>query len=197
MRRGGRMRKAWVAIATVLAALPLAGCFPPAVTVVSYAADVSSYAASGKSLSDHGISAAKGEDCATWRFFVGRAVCENPAHPVPTASLEEHRRDGSIKRVAGSQPKPPVPVASSYIVVGSFIDRGNAERLAGGYADYHAQIVNATVDGRAFNRVVLGPLDATQRADLQAHGVSGLALDSPHQAGISAPLLAQDLPPID
>src|SRR5260370_19131207 len=103
------MRKAWVAIVRVLAALPLAGCFPPAVTVVSYAADVSSYAASGKSLSDHGISAAKGEDCATWRFFVGRAVCENPAHPVPTASLEEHRRGRSLKRRPRRPPQPTPP----------------------------------------------------------------------------------------
>ncbi len=192
------MRRAWVAIVPFLPILlSLAGCLPPAVTVVSYAVDVSSYAASGKRLSDHGISAVKGEDCATWHFFIGRAVCENPAHPVPTASLEEHRRDGSIKRVAGSMPKPPLPADSFYIVVGSFIDRSNAERLAGGYAQFHAQIVNATVGGRSFARVVLGPLDATQRADLQAQGISFLALDSPRQAGISAPLLAQDMPPID
>src|SRR5260221_2097735 len=139
------MRKAWVAIAPVLAALPLAGCFPPAVTVVSYAADVSSYAASGKSLSDHGISAAKGEDCATWRFFVGRAVCENPAHPVPTASLEEHRRGGSIKRVACSQPKPPVPAAFQYIVVCSLLARGHAESLPGRSFAYHPRIVQGSL----------------------------------------------------
>ena len=195
------MRRAWVAVVRFLPVLPLllalAGCLPPGVTIVSYAADGASYAASGKSLSDHGISAVKREDCATWHFFVGRAVCENPAHPVPTASLEEHKRDGTVRRLAGSQPEPPLPAGSIYMVVGSFIDRGNAERLAGGYADYHAQIVNATVDGRAFNRVVLGPLDAMQRADLLAQGVGGLALDSPRQARISAPLLAQDLPPVD
>jgi hypothetical protein len=195
------LRRAWIAIVPFLPALPtllsLAGCVPPAVTVASYAVDASSYAASGKSLSDHGISAAKGEDCATWHFFVGRAVCENPAHPVPTASLEEHKRDGSIRRVVGSQNQPAIPAGSSYIVVGSFLDRANAERLAGFYAGYHAQIVNASVAGRSFARVVLGPLDAVQRADLQARGVSGLALDSPRPAGISAPLLAQDVPPID
>lgn len=191
------MRRAWVAIVPFLPALSLAGCLPPAVTVASYAADGASYAASGKSLSDHGISAVRREDCATWRFFVGRAVCDDPAHPVPTASLEEHHRDGSIKRVAGSTSKPPVAAGSLYVVVGSFVERGNAVRLANSYAEYHPQIVNATVAGRSFNRVVLGPLDATQRADLQAQGVGGLALDSPRQAGIAAPLLAQDLPPID
>ena len=195
------MRRSWVAVVRFLPALPLllvlGGCLPPAVTVVSYAADSASYVASGKSVSDHGISAVRHEDCASWRFFVGRAICDNPARPVPTAPLEEHKRDGTVRRLAGSQPEPPLPVGSIYMVVGSFSDRGNAERLAGGYADYHAQIVDANVAGRPFARVVLGPLDAMQRADLLAQGVGGLALDSPRQARISAPLLAQDLPPID
>lgn len=175
-----------VEIATLLtmpALLSLGGCFSPAVTVASYAVDGASYAVSDKSLSDHGLSMAKGENCATWHFFVGRAVCEDPDNPVPTASLDEHRKDGSIKHAAGFKGKPPVGVAGIYLAVGSFADRANAERLAGRYAAYHPRIVNATVDGRGLARVVLGPLDATQRASLRASGVNGFAVAPPGQAG--------------
>ncbi len=203
-------------VLTVPVLLPLSGCLPPGMAVAAYVADGASYAVSDKSLSDHGLSAMKHQDCATWHFFVGRAVCEDKGNPVPTASLDEHRWDGTVKHADGFTRKPLVEVAShevasqdvasqdvagddagSYMVVGSFIDRGNAERLAARYPAYHAQLVAATVDGRDFARVVLGPLDAAQRANLQAEGVSGLPLHAPRQAAIAAPLLAGDMPPID
>ncbi len=205
------MRDARAVMLPMVLALPaLAGCVPPAVTVASYVADGASYAVSEKSVSDHGLSAVKHQNCATWHFFVGRAVCEDKDNPLPTAPLDEHRGDGTVKHADGFTRKPPpVAVASEaaaaqdssdqdpgvYLVVGSFIDRANAERLAARYPAYHPQLVAATVDGRAFARVVLGPLDAAQRAALQAEGVSGLPLHAPRQPAISAPLLAQDMPP--
>ncbi len=200
------MRDARAVMLPMVLALPaLAGCVPPAVTVASYVADGASYVVSDKSVSDHGLSAVKHQNCATWHFFVGRAVCEDKDNPLPTAPLDEHRRDGTVKHADGFTRKPPpVAVASEetaaelpgvYLVVGSFIDRANAERLAARYPAYHPQLVAATVDGRAFARVVLGPLDAAQRAALQAEGVSGLPLHAPRQAAIAAPLLAQDMPP--
>jgi hypothetical protein len=194
------MRHAWAALLlTSPALLSLGGCLPPAVTVASYAADGASYAVSDKSLSDHGISFASGQDCASWHFFVGRAVCEDPVHPLPTASLDEHHRDGSVKHAAAFTRRLPGknPVgkdlvgkdlvgkdSGTYIAVGSFAERGNAERLAGRYAAYRPQIVDATIAGKPLLRVVLGPLDATQRATLHDRGVDGFVVDPPAQAAV-------------
>jgi sporulation related protein len=176
------MRHAWASLLlTVPALLPLGGCLPPAVTAASYAADGVSYAVSDKSLSDHGLSVVKGEDCATWHFFVGRAVCEDPAHPLPTAALDEHRRDGSVRHVASfTRGRPGV-----YLAVGSFAERANAERLAGRYAAYNPRIVAATVDGRPLLRVVLGPLDAAQRAALRDQGTDGFVVEAPPQGDVT------------
>ncbi|HEX3498304.1 MAG TPA: SPOR domain-containing protein [Stellaceae bacterium] len=183
------MRRAWATLLlTSPALLSLCGCLPPAATVASYAADSASYAISDKSLSDHGLSLANGEDCASWHFFVGRAICEDPTHPMPTASLDEHRKDGSVKHAAAFTRGPAGKASATYkdsgtyIAVGSFAERGNAERLAGRYAAYRPQIVGATIAGKPLLRVVLGPLDATQRAALRDQGVNGFAVDAPAQA---------------
>jgi hypothetical protein len=95
------MRDAWI----VLLPSVLSGCFvPPSVAVASYAVDAGSYAATGKSVEDHGLSAVKNQDCATWHFFVGRAVCEDPKHPVPAAPLEA--RNGRPAALATAAPSP-------------------------------------------------------------------------------------------
>src|SRR5277367_1220350 len=105
------MRGACVALLPML----LSGCvLPPAVAVASYAADGASYAVSDKSLSDHGISAVKNQDCATWHFFVGRAVCEDPNHPVPMASLDD--RGGNPPEIPNApmpKPKPEFAIAQT------------------------------------------------------------------------------------
>jgi hypothetical protein len=187
-RRGTKLRHAWAALLlTSPALLSLGGCLPPAVAVASYAADGASYAVSDKSLSDHGMSVASGEDCASWHFFVGRAVCEDPARPLPTAALDEHRKDGSVRHAAAFTRLPKgkeggVP-PGAYIAIGSFAERANAERLAGRYAGYRPQIVEAKVAGKPLLRVVLGPLDAALRASLREHGVNGFAVEGPAQAG--------------
>jgi hypothetical protein len=182
---GDRLRQAWAALLlTSPALLSLGGCLPPAVAVASYAADGASYAVSDKSLSDHGMSVASGEDCASWHFFVGLAVCEDPTHPVPTAALDEHRKDGSVVHAAAfvRGPKGKAAPTGSYIAVGSFTDRGNAERLAGRYAAYRPRVVDATVAGKPRLRVVIGPLDDATRAALRGQGVVFFPVDAPVQA---------------
>ena len=180
------MRHGWVALLlTAPALLPLGGCLPPAVAVASYAADGASYVVSDKSLSDHGLSAVKGEDCATWHFFVGRAVCEDPANPLPSAPLDEHRRDGSVKHAASFTREKASVKPGTYLAVGSFAERANAERLAERYAAYNPRIVAATIDGKLLLRVVLGPLDAMQRTTLRDQGTNGFVVDAPAQAEVA------------
>ena len=75
-------------------ALPLSGCLlPPIITIASLALDVGSYAVSGKTMTDHGISLVAAEDCALMRVFEGH-LCEDyqdyehdaiaTLHPLPS-----------------------------------------------------------------------------------------------------------------
>jgi hypothetical protein len=55
----------------------LTGCaLPPPVTVASFVADAVSYVATGKSPTDHAISAVAREDCALLRVVRGEAICD-------------------------------------------------------------------------------------------------------------------------
>lgn len=62
----------------VLASLLAGGCALPAgVVVASYAADGVSYAASGKTVTDHGLSAATAHDCGIIRaLFHRKPLCD-------------------------------------------------------------------------------------------------------------------------
>jgi hypothetical protein len=54
----------------------LTGCvLPPALTIVSIAADGLSLISSGKSVSDHALSAVIDRDCAVYRFAKGAEIC--------------------------------------------------------------------------------------------------------------------------
>jgi hypothetical protein len=65
-------------IAILIVPFLLAGCaLPPAVTWASLAADGVSYIATGKSTTDHAISAVTDEDCALLRPLKEEAIC-NP-----------------------------------------------------------------------------------------------------------------------
>jgi len=54
----------------------LSGCaLPAAVSIASYAVDGASFVATGRSMSDHGISILLREDCALFRVLKGEPVC--------------------------------------------------------------------------------------------------------------------------
>lgn len=77
----------WAGLAVV--ALSVSGCaMPPVVTMASFAADVFSYGASGKSVTDHGISIVMQQDCALLRVFDGE-VCSDypPSEDTPEGAL--------------------------------------------------------------------------------------------------------------
>jgi hypothetical protein len=60
--------------------LCLNGCaLPPALTIASFAADGVSYLATGKSTTDHALSAIAQEDCAMMRAIAEKPICA-PAH---------------------------------------------------------------------------------------------------------------------
>ncbi len=66
------MRRIWLTSLLVL----LGGCaVPPAIQMASLVADGFSYVATGKSVTDHGISMVAGEDCAVFRAVKDEAIC--------------------------------------------------------------------------------------------------------------------------
>lgn len=152
--------------------LPLlaAGCaVPTAVTIGSFAADGVSYVATGKSVTDHGLSAATGHDCALLRPVLSdKPVCDT--------SLSAEARQVPVEAGQASAPRPDQPVLAAtppaaaktrYVTVGSFLDPGNAARAAARYADLNAAIVPAEVQGRHFHRVVVGPMSNDAAAALK------------------------------
>jgi len=148
----------------LLLPLAVAGCaVPPALTIASFAADGVSYVATGKSVTDHGISAATGHDCALLRpVLTEKPVCDTAPGdagkqvPVMTGNASVPRPE-----VAAAAP------AQRYVTVGSFLDPGNAARAAARYAELNATIVPAEVKGRRFHRVVVGPLSNEAAAALR------------------------------
>ncbi|HZS82064.1 MAG TPA: SPOR domain-containing protein [Stellaceae bacterium] len=172
----------------VVLATSLAGCVSPTVTVASLAADGASYAATGKSVSDNGVSAVKGEDCAAWHIFVGKAICRDPRHPLAPAPVEQRRGGSAIAAAAPLSASPAGAWPSAqYLLIGSFVERANADRLARSYLDYNARVLVIRQRGTEFHRVVLGPLGAPQLAALRALGVSGNPLP-PDQTLVIPPL---------
>ncbi|KLN60182.1 hypothetical protein WH96_13430 [Kiloniella spongiae] len=82
---GNIMRKIFVASTL---ALTLSGCaLPPAIGVASLAVDVASYFFSGKTLTDHGISAVAQQDCALIRLMEGDLCDEYVGFEVADATL--------------------------------------------------------------------------------------------------------------
>ncbi len=81
------MRKVLLA---VLLVLPLTGCaLPPALSIATLMMDAGSYAASGKLMTDHGISIVAERDCALFNIVTEGALCrEEQVYETALAALE-------------------------------------------------------------------------------------------------------------
>src|SRR5215469_11871330 len=150
----------------ILAPILLGGCaIPPALSIASYVLDGVSYAATGKSVSDHGLSAAAGRDCAVWRLIKGENPCKgDPTERVDPAPVEE----GQQATLSTGEPAPVVasatsstmaaaptqPASQRYLVLGSFDNRGSADEIAAQFPDTKVTVFEVQVDGRVAHRVV-------------------------------------------
>ncbi len=87
--------RASLKVALLLLPFAVSACAPTAITVISLAAGGFSYAATGKSVSDHALSSATQSDCAVHRVLVGNPICEEillaggAAHTVRDPALED------------------------------------------------------------------------------------------------------------
>jgi len=148
----------------------LGGCaLPPAVMIASYAADGVSYIATGKSVSDHGISEVTGRDCAVWRIIKGSICKDEPTELAEPAPVEA----GQQATLPPETDRKNLATHHRYLVLGSFANRRNAERLANDHIDETITVMTASVDGRVIHRVIAGPLTDQEVAHLRQRLVDG------------------------
>lgn len=170
----------------ILAPILLSGCaIPPAISIASYVLDGISYAATGKSVSDHGISAVAGRDCAAFRILKGQNPCRgepteirDPA-PVDAGQQATLPTGEPALTVASTSVENPaaagLPAATPrqrYLVLGSYDNRGSADEIATQFSDTKVTVFEVKIDGRLAHRVVAGPLSDTEVADLRERLVS-------------------------
>jgi hypothetical protein len=77
------------------------GCMvaiPPALIIASYAIDVGSLVATGKTATDHAISAVAQQDCAMMRIFEGRLCIDEPDYQLADAGVLEPLSDGEPRQ---------------------------------------------------------------------------------------------------
>lgn len=154
------MRRTWPLIAMLGTVTALGGCaMPPVLVVASYSADVVSYAATGKTVTDHAYSALARSDCSFIRILQGKPICVDPP---PTAAAEPQ-----VASLPETAPSAPAAERDRYVVIGSFLETRYAEEARARYASFHPSIVAATVRGKHFHRVVAGPLSAPDAARLK------------------------------
>ena len=95
----------------VTALLALGGCgLPVGIQVASIFADVISYAATEKTVGDHGLSILTEQDCAVWRGFNGEDICKDDDADADTLVAEV---DAEESDEVSSLPEPviePAPV---------------------------------------------------------------------------------------
>lgn len=163
------MRRAtWVGM--LLVALALQGCaLPPVVMIASYSADIVSFAATGKTVTDHAYSAVARSDCSFIRILREKPICVDPPADGAAALAGD-----TAPRARAAAPAP-APARNRYVRIGSFLDRANAARSVARYAAFHPVTVPVTVRGRHFQRVTAGPLTADEAAALEEKMVAAAA----------------------
>jgi cell division septation protein DedD len=151
-------------IGALLMALALEGCaLPPIVAIASYSADIVSYAATGKTVTDHAYSAVARSDCSFIRVLREKPICVDE----PNGKTKDVMTAAASSVPAPASGAPAEPVRTRYVAIGSFVDAANAERSVTRYAGFHPVMLAVTVHGRSFHRVVAGPLSADEATALQ------------------------------
>ena len=170
-------------LAGLIVAPTLGGCaVTPVVAFARVALDGASLMATGKSTNGHGLSFLTGDDCEPGRALEGKEICrpngwpDSDANPSDSMVEPSHSQSGAVfaamtqddvlttafDRPEFTEPEAPVP----YVVVASFRDPDDAKIVALELAGLPATISPASLDGRVYHRVVVGPLDSKLEAVL-------------------------------
>ena len=151
--------KLWVPLAVLALPLLTLGCAPGGVTIASSGVDGLSYLATGKSASDHAISEAADQNCATLRVFAGRAICSD----YTPEERRERQRESELTRTRlaarnsaegkVSEPtyaglrEPPIDVAQAPAAEAG-ADGGQASAGSGQPTGVHAQVTSSATEPR-------------------------------------------------
>jgi len=140
----------WVVL--VAAATSLAGCgLPPAIALAGYAADGLSYAATGKSTTDHALSAAIDRDCSLLRAAYDEPVCRKSDK---NRRDEKAARDAAMTAYAASSDE----VAPGVVLLSADADPDESEQVAwlppGADEDEVAEPAEKTAEAQELNEIV-------------------------------------------
>lgn len=128
--------------------LALGACaLPPAVQIASYTADAVSYAGSGKSLGDHAISAATGEDCALIRILGDRPVCGDEYAGKDPGSKSEALAQTAAAKLIPAESGAAAPADNAYTLLGIFRNPVSADIEAKEYRYLGATVTETRIDG--------------------------------------------------
>ena len=167
--------------------LSVSACgMPPVVSAVSYAIEGASYAASGKSVTDHALSAAADRDCAMFRIVKGEEICREDAPETQDTLLamtDSTEPDSTLITVENAEVR--APVLYSFGTTAS--PRTSAWQIADGAGISSAPEENA--DGDSDN--LIAPVQVISvREDEQTGSNADQVMNIP--AGIELFALVQD-----
>lgn len=136
-----------------------------------------SYMISGKSMSDHVISAVRHQDCAMHRALINQQVCHSITNQpetllakLPTSNQEVNEtpsvKSASMNSLAGAKANPLpdddtaryLPQTDVYLVVGSFNQWQFAQQRKQYFTDSNVQVININKPSNSKYRVVIGPI---------------------------------------
>jgi SPOR domain len=169
------LRTFWWSCVPSFLPLLVSGCALPAgVVIASYAADGVSYVATGKSVTDHGLSIATGHDCALLRPILRqKPLCDTGETERGKTVLVENGKNSVPRPGTALATAPPAAAKNRYVMVGSYLSADNATRAQARYAGLNSAVVPVDVRGQRFNRVMVGPLSVREAAALKARLAAG------------------------
>jgi len=133
----------------LVTAFELLGCAAPvAVTVASFAADGTSLAVSGKTVSDHALSMVSGEDCSTAGLLDDGVLCRQRMAE-PDIVVENEAPPLAAPPAPAQRPAPADNSAATFLALGAFADWGNAD--------------HAVIQGRYYNPLIV-PIEKGAKA---------------------------------
>ena len=167
--------------ALALLAPLLSGCgLPEAVTVAGLVVEGGSFLGTGKTVSDHALSAATDRDCSMLAGVTRGRFCaeeaggpaadrKNVRTPIRVAGSAPGAGTAAVLPKTPQKPAEPEPVARLIddrwtMLVGTFEEMGAAVKTAERALPAKASISSAVTDGRVIYRVTIGafPLDAAE-----------------------------------
>jgi hypothetical protein len=149
---------------TTILLLPfiVSGCaVPSALTLAGYAVESASYMKTGKTVSDHAVSAVAGRDCQLLHGVTKGQVCKTEKHvkkrSTKATTLRPEKATKPSKKALSRRQQAVVPLDQWVVVVGTFPDLLIAKKSAAAVAPQKTLIVTAVVDGNVVYKVTSLP----------------------------------------